>query len=101
MLELEPKTKYVYDLFGGGRAISFEFLQRPQIEKVFYNELNTGVVELLKDIRVNGITDKYYKWVDRGTFQKHKGDNNWFGGFLKTCWSFGNNQRDYLFGKKN
>lgn len=51
ILELQPNTKYVYDLFSGGGAISFEFLQRPQIEKVFYNELNTGVVELLKDIQ--------------------------------------------------
>jgi len=48
-----PNAKYVYDLFGGGGAISFEFLQRPQIEKVFYNELNTGVVSLLKDIKEN------------------------------------------------
>ena len=45
-----PNTKYVYDLFGGGGAVSFEFLQRPQIEMVHYNELNAGVVALLKDI---------------------------------------------------
>ena len=26
ILERHPKTKYVWDLFGGGGAISFEFL---------------------------------------------------------------------------
>ena len=35
ILENNPKTKYIYDLFGGGGAISFEFLQRPQIKKLF------------------------------------------------------------------
>lgn len=99
ILQDNPNTKYVYDLFGGGGAISFEFLQRPQIERVVYNELNTGVVALLKDIKENGITEKYYQWIDRETFIKHKGDDDWFGGLCKVVWSFGNNQKGYLFGK--
>ena len=94
-----PNGVYLYDLFGGGGAISFEALKRKHFKGVFYNEFNTGVVELLKHIRTNGITPKMYEWVDRKTFEKHKNDNDWYGGFLKTCWSFGNNQRDYLFGK--
>jgi hypothetical protein len=58
-------------------------------------------MELLKDIRDNGVTEKYYNWVDRETFMKHKNDNDWFGGLLKTCWSFGNNnQKGYIFGKE-
>ena len=96
-----PECEYVYDLFGGGGAISFEFLQRPQIKKVYYNEINTGIVELLKDIRDNGVSEKYYKWIDRETFHKHKNDNDWFGGLVKCVWSFGNNQLDYLFSEEN
>ena len=99
ILQDNPKTKYVYDLFGGGGAVSFEFIQRPQIKKVIYNELNTGVVALLRDIKENGITEKYYQWIDRETFMKHKGDDDWFGGLCKVVWSFGNNQKCYLFGK--
>lgn len=91
--------KYFYDLFGGGGAVSFLALQYSEIDNVVYNELNTGVVELLKDIKKNGITEKYYKWVDRETFKKHKDDNDWYGGLIKTVWSFGNNQKGYLFGK--
>ena len=96
-----PNTKYVYDLFGGGGAISFEFLQRLQIKKVVYNELNTGVVELLNDIKENGITEKYFQWIDRQTFLENKDKDTWLGGFCKVVWSFGNNQRNYLFGKNN
>jgi 16S rRNA G966 N2-methylase RsmD len=99
IIDENPNVKYIYDLFGGGGAISFEFLKYDQIKKIVYNELNTGVCELLKDIIKNGITEKYCQWVDRGTFMKHKNDDDWFGGLLKTCWSFGNNQREYLFGK--
>lgn len=94
-----PHCKYVYDLFGGGGAITFEFLKRNQIKKVFYNELNTGVCELLKKIRDDGVTEEFYQFIDRETFNKHKDDNDWFGGFIKTCWSFGNNQTAYLYGK--
>lgn len=94
-----PKCKYLYDLFGGGGAISFYALQTPNIKQVYYNELNTGVVELLRKIQKDGVTDEFYQWVDRDTFNKHKNDNNWFGGLCKIVWSFGNNQKWYLFGK--
>lgn len=94
-----PTCHYVFDLFGGGGAISFEFIQREQIKKVVYNDINTGVVELLKDIRDNGVTDKYYQWVSRETFHKHKNDKDWFGGLCQVVWSFGSGQKAYLFGK--
>lgn len=100
ILQDNPNTKYVYDLFGGGGAVSFELLQRPQIKKVVYNELNTGITELLKDIKANGVTEKYYQWIDRETFNANKDKDDWFGGFCKCIWSFGNSQKAYLFGKE-
>ena len=92
-----PKATHFYDLFGGGGAISFEALK--WFEHVHYNELNTSIVALLEDIRANGVTEKYYQWVSRECFQKNISGDDWFAGLLKTCWSFGNNQKDYLFGK--
>ena len=101
ILANNPNTKYIYDLFGGGGAISFEALKRKKIQKVHYNELNTGVVELIKKIRDDGVTNEFYQWIDRDTFNKHKDDDNWFGGLVKTCWSFGSNQITYLFSEDN
>ncbi len=95
-----PNVKYVYDLFGGGGAISFELLQRNKIKKVIYNELNTGVVELLKKIRDDGITEEFYQWIDRDTFHKYKNEDTWYGGFVKVCYSFGNDQQNYLFNRE-
>ena len=99
ILTAHPNTKYVWDLFGGGGSISFDFLQRRQIERVVYNELNTGVVELLRKIKKDGVTPDFYRWVDRETFHAHKDDDDWFGGLCKVVWSFGNDQKSYLFGK--
>ena len=75
-----PNCRYIYDLFGGGGAISFQAIQHHNIKRVIYNELNRGVVELLKDIRENGVSDKYYQWVTREDFDKNKHKNDWFGG---------------------
>ena len=36
MLKENPNAKYFYDLFGGGGAMSFDALQRPQLKQVFY-----------------------------------------------------------------
>lgn len=100
IIEKNPECKYFYDLFGGGGSISFEALQRREIKKVTYNELNTGVVNLLKDIRDNGVRDEYYQWVSRETFLENKDEDDWFSGLVKTCWSFGNNaEKGYLYGK--
>ena len=92
-----PNCKYIYDLFGGGGAISFEALKRKQFKGVYYNELNTGVVELLKKIKKDGVTKEFYEWVSREEFKEKVNDNDWKGGLIKTIWSFGNNQKDYLF----
>jgi len=100
IMENNPECKYFWDLFGGGGAMSFYALQVPQIKQVFYNELNTGVVELLRKIQTDGVTDEFYQWIDRDTFNKHKTDSDWFGGLCKVVWSFGNNQTCYLFGKE-
>ena len=94
-----PKAKYFYDLFGGGGSISFMALQVKQFKKVHYNEYNESIVELLKHIIKSGVTDEMYKWVSREEYSKNVNRNDWYGGFLKTVWSFGNNQKGYLFGK--
>ena len=100
ILEDNPSCKYVYDLFGGGGAVSFEFLNRG-IE-VHYNELDNGVVELLKKIQQDGVTDEFHEWIDRDTFHKLKDEPTWKGGLVATCWSFGNNKnKGYLFSKAN
>jgi len=101
IIENNPHAAHFYDLFGGGGAMSFQALKRRRFKSVHYNELNTGVVELLKKIRTDGVTDEFYEWIDREKFHELKNEPTWKGGLVATCWSFGNNSKNYLFSKEN
>ena len=102
IIKYNPNVKYIYDLFGGGGAISFEAIQRRKIEKVYYNEYNQSIVNLLLHIRDKGFTNDFYEWIDRDTFKKYKYGTCWKAGLIKTCWSFGNNyEKGYLFSEEN
>jgi hypothetical protein len=63
------KIERFYDLFGGGGSVSFAALSRPSIGEVYYNEINAGVVSLLRKIIaeggcrrsfINGLTEKRF-----------------------------------------
>ena len=84
MLNSNPNAKYFYDLFGGGGAMSFEALQRKRFKKVFYNEFNEAIVNLLIKIKTDGVTSEFYEWIDRKTFNKYKDGNCWKSGLVKT-----------------
>lgn len=94
-----PHADTFIDLFGGGGAMSESALKRQQFKRVVYNELNEGVVNLMRKIQSDGVTPEFYQWVSREEFNDMKNGDSWRAGLIKTCWSFGNNQRCYLYGK--
>ena len=83
ILKKNKDAKYFYALFGGGGAISFEALQKHQFKKVFYNELNGGIVYILKDIRDNVMTEKYYKLVGSDEIEINNTSEDSIGGLTK------------------
>ena len=107
MLEIKPKTKYFYDLFGGGGAMSFYALQCGL--KVHYNEKQKGMVDLLEYIlnraknkekgQYGIFPDDFYNFITREEFFKLKDEDSIKKQFAKIVYSFGHNQVDYLFGK--
>lgn len=106
MLELKPKAKYFYDLTGGGGAMAFTALQLGL--QVFYNEKNTSLVNFIKwtfkrirtgEKSIYGIfPEEFYNFIDRANFKELVKEDSYLGQFARICYSFGNNQRDYLFG---
>ena len=84
-----------YDLFGGGGSMSVAALLAGH--NVVYNELNTGVANLMRYIQAGGKLPE--KWISREEFMQFKNGDDWYSGFIKCVWSFGNNQSSYLFGK--
>ena len=107
MLEIKPNAKYFFDLFGGGGAMSFFALQMGL--EVHYNEKQKGLVDLIKYILKRckegktsnyGIfPDHFYEFITREKFKELKDEDSIEGQFARICYSFGNNQRDYLFGE--
>ena len=92
-----PQITDLFDLFGGGAAISAEALKYKRLN-VHYNEIDQAICELINKINTDGVTEDFFQWIDRETFHKHKNGNDWFAGLVKTCWSFGNRGVTYLYG---
>lgn len=94
-----PKADYFYDLFGGGFSVShFMVLHRSAYyKKFFYNEIKSDIVQLVRD----AIQGKYNynvfkpKWISRDEFNANKSTC----AYTRLIWSFGNNQKYYLFGE--
>ena len=84
-----------YDLFGGGGSMSVAALLAGHT--VVYNELNTGIANLMRYIQAGGKLPE--KWITREEFMQFKNGDDWYSGFIKCIWSFGNNQSGYLFRK--
>ena len=90
-----PKADNFYDLFAGGCAITQVALMRQEYKNYFCNDIDGGGIELF----LNAIYGKYKnenRWIDRATFFKEKDKDP----YIKYCWSFGNNGRDYLYSQE-
>ena len=84
-----------YDLFAGGCAVTHKMLLEGRYGHYYANDLNGQALRLFND----GIHGKYRgekRWISREDFIKLKDKEP----YVACCWSFGNNQRDYLYSRK-
>ena len=95
---LFPKADNFYDLFGGGFSISHCMLMTKshRFKNFHYNEIKADVVELVKKAIAGEYSDERFKpaWISREDFFASKDSD----AYIRCCWSFGNNQKGYLFG---
>lgn len=83
-----------YDLFAGGCAVTHKMLLEGRYKHCYANDIDGRALRLFRD----GIDGKYAletRWVSREDFYKLKDTDP----YISCCWSFGNNQRDYLYSK--
>jgi len=94
-----PKADHFYDLFGGGFSVSHFMVtnKRKKYKHFHYNEIKSDIVELVKKaINGNFNYDRFKPpWVSRETFFKNLNDP-----YIRICWSFGNDQKSYMFSKE-
>lgn len=96
ILERHPGATDFYDLFGGGASVSLYAVKKYPELNVHYNELSQAIGNLLTFIQEGGHIP--LDFVSHEDFFKYRFGNDWYAGFLQTCWSFGNNQKSYLYG---
>ena len=94
-----PSGKRLVDLFGGGGAISHCALLSNKYEKVCYREINSLICETFKKAMQGFYSHDNFqpKWISAEDFKKNKDVD----GYIKICWSFGNDGRSYLFSSEN
>ena len=95
VVEQLPSADNLYDLFGGGGAITDCACQSGKFKKVHYNELEPIICKLFK----NSVEGKYKdenRWISREEFKRLKDAD----GYIASVWSFGNNCATYLYSKQ-
>lgn len=91
------KITKIYDLFCGGGAVGYYFHQ--QGYDVVMNDIQQPLIDLHKKLQEGIDNELLYKWISREEFSELNKRQDWHGELIRRCWSFGNNGKDYLFGK--
>ena len=87
-----PMAKNFYDLFAGGCAMTHAALLTSRYDHFYANDLQgDGLKLFLSAIRGDFKNEK--RWISRQDFEKMKNSDP----YVSLCWSFGNNQRDYMY----
>lgn len=88
-----PDGKTLVDLFAGGCAVTHAAILAGKCENFIINDLGDA-----PEVFENAINGKYAnekRWISREDFYKLKDSDP----YVSIVWSFGNNRRDYLYGK--
>lgn len=83
-----------YDLFAGGCAVTHKMLLDGRFKHYFANDIDGQALRLFYD-GLNGRYADEKRWISREDFYNLKASD----AYISCCWSFGNNQRDYLYSK--
>ena len=89
----EPNAQIFIDLFAGGCAMSHAAILSRRFKKVIANDIN-AMPKLFKDA-IKGKYRDEKRWISRDEFHKLKDTDM----YVKSCWSFGNNGKSYLYGQ--
>ena len=89
-----PRAETFVDLFFGGGAMTHCAMLSRKYRRFVANDIQKGNVTLFMDA-VHGKYRDCKRWVSREEFFAKKDTDP----FVRMCWSFGNDNRTYLYGK--
>ena len=94
IISLLPARKYFIDAFSGGGALAHCALESGKFEYIIANDLQTkDILEAHFLWTPEQHLEFQKKWVTKEEFDKT--DNL----YIKTCWSFSNNRKAYIYSK--
>ena len=97
LMNVLPSGNRFVDLFSGGCAMTHCAMLSGKYNEYLCNDLYPHAQNLFQQAITTGFDDpKYLRWISREDFFKYKDSDD----FVRCCWSFGNNQNNYLYGKK-
>ena len=92
ILDCIPSASVFIDLFCGGCAVSHAALLSGRFARVVVNDIESDVSRLFV-AAVNGQYKGESRWISREDFFRLKESDP----YVRYCWSFGNNGRDYIY----
>jgi site-specific DNA-adenine methylase len=99
LIKVFPKADHFYDLFGGGFSVTHAIMTRRfrHFKEFHYNEIKSDVVDLVRRSIQGKFNYDVFKpeWISKDEFHSRKASD----AFVRVCWSFGNDQKNYLFGQ--
>ena len=98
LIDILPAGERFVDLFGGGAAMTHAACLSGKWKSVFYNEIQSIVVETVKKAVSGFYSEKNFvpEWIDRERFFREKDSN----GYIKYCWSFGGKGNSYIYSRE-
>lgn len=95
VVEHIPSATTLYDLFCGGCAITHAALLSGKWRKVVANDLDGDMPRFFLHCAGGGMRGEN-RWISREDFFRLKDTDP----YVRICWSFGNNQKCYLYSKE-
>lgn len=94
ILSFMPNAEHFFDLFCGGCAVSHAAMATRKFQHIHINDKNPMLPQLFLDA-LDGKFKNENRWISRDDFKRLKDVDP----YVAVCWSFGNNMRDYLYGR--
>lgn len=93
IVDVLPQASTLYDVFAGGCAVTHAALVKNKFKHYVINDLNDAT-----DLFIRALNGEKFPidWVSRDEFFKRKDVDP----FVRVFWSFGYNEREYLYGRK-
>ena len=90
-----PEAECFVDLFAGGCAMTHCAMESGKYKRFIINDVESDITQLF----VDAVNEKYKnedRWISRECFEMFKDTDP----YIRYIWSFGNNGRDYMYGKE-